>query len=205
MTGQRIDRVKSEEGRQGLVFGLLFRVAKQFGSGWVPVLDPTGVVHDDDRVGRIGERQRHALQRLGYLRLDRHFLVRRGLYRDDRIVRLTSNDSCLIGVAAWGRELMDNHVRPQADLLFCENALVPKFVGRMEHMRSHWRKLRHRMTLEGLPAVGRLPFKNVRRRERSDIHSLFSSTALSDRVLGMYERDFQTVYRDYSVEQLLQV
>jgi len=101
-------------------------------------------------------------------------------------------------------ELMDNHVRPQADLLFCENALVPKFVGRMEHMRSHWRKLRHRMALEGLPAVGRLPFKNVRRRGRSDIHSLFSSTALIDRVLCMYERDFQTFYRDYSVEQLLQ-
>ena len=42
-------------------------------------------------------------------------------------------------------ELMDNHVRPQADLLFCDDNLVPKFVGRIEHMRSHW-KLRRRMT-----------------------------------------------------------
>ena len=100
-------------------------------------------------------------------------------------------------------ELMDNHVRPQADLLFCEGTLVPKFVGRMEHMRSHWRKLRRRMTLEGLPAVGRLPFKNVRRSDRSDIQSLFSSTAVIDQVMRIYERDFQSFYCDYSVEQLL--
>ena len=98
---------------------------------------------------------------------------------------------------------MDNHVRPQADLLFCDDNLVPKFVGRMEHMRSHWRKLRRRMTLEGLPAVGRLPCKNVRRHDRSDIQSLFSSTAVIDQVMCTYEKDFQSFYRDYSVEQLL--
>ncbi len=101
-------------------------------------------------------------------------------------------------------EDMDNHLRPQTDLLVCEDDLVPKFVGRMEHMRRHWQKLRKRMKLEGLPQVGRLPYKNVRRREKNDIRDLFSSTALVDRALSIYEKDFQTFYRDYSVDQLLQ-
>ena len=43
----------------------------------------------------------------------------------------------------------------------------------------------------------------MRRRDRSDIQSLFSSTALIDQVMRVYEKDFQTFYCDYSVEQLL--
>ena len=107
-------------------------------------------------------------------------------------------------IASTATEEMDNHVRPQTDLLCWDNNLVPKFVGRMEHMRRHWLKLRGRMKLERLPPVGRLPYKNVRRRQKTDIRDLFSSTALVDRVLSVYEKDFQTFYGDYSVDQLLQ-
>ena len=106
-------------------------------------------------------------------------------------------------LSATASEEMDNHIRPQSDLLFDGDRLVPKFVGRMEHMRRHWRKLRRRMTLEQLPPIGRLPTKNVRRKGKSDIHLFFTKTALIDRVLDIYEKDFQTFYHQYTLEQLL--
>ena len=98
---------------------------------------------------------------------------------------------------------MDNHVRPQAEMLLCANKLVPKFVGRMEHMNDHWRRLRRRMKLEGLPTLGAIPQKNVRREGRSDIRVLFHSAALIDKVIERYEEDFKHFYGDYSVDALL--
>jgi len=106
-------------------------------------------------------------------------------------------------LSATASEDMDNHIRPQSDLLFDGDRLVPKFVGRMEHMRKHWIKLRKRMKLEELPQVGRLPTKNVRRTGKSDIRNFFTRTALIDRVLNIYEKDFQTFYHQYTLEQLL--
>ena len=100
-------------------------------------------------------------------------------------------------------ELMDNHVRPQAEMLLCANKLVPKFVGRMEHMSDHWPHLRRRMKKEGLPTLGRLPLKNVRRDGRSDIRNLFNSSSLVNKVLERYEQDFKTFYSDYTVDELL--
>ena len=100
-------------------------------------------------------------------------------------------------------DLMDNHVRPQAEMLLSDNKLVPKFVGRMEHMNDHWRRLRRRMKLEGLPSLGAIPQKNVRREGRNDIRILFHSTALIDMVIERYEGDFNRFYSDYSVDVLL--
>ena len=100
-------------------------------------------------------------------------------------------------------ELMDNHVRPQAEMLLSDNKLIPKFVGRMEHMTDHWRRLRRRMKLEGLPTLGVIPQKNVRREGRSDIRVLFHSTALIDMVIERYEQDFKRFYSDYSLDRLL--
>ena len=100
-------------------------------------------------------------------------------------------------------EHMDNHVLPQADMLLYANTLVPKFVGRMEHMSDHWPRLLRRMRKEGLPTLGRLPFKNVRRDGKSDIRNLFNSSGLVNKVLERYEQDFKTFYSDYTVEELL--
>lgn len=100
-------------------------------------------------------------------------------------------------------EIMDNHIRPQADMLFFANRLIPKFVGRMEHMSDHWQELRRRMRKEGLPTLGKLPLKNVRRDGRSDIRDLFNSTSLIDKVLERYELDFKKFYSKYSVNDLL--
>ena len=100
-------------------------------------------------------------------------------------------------------DLMDNHVRPQAEMLLSDNKLVPKFIGRMEHMTDHWRRLRRRMKLEGLPTLGAIPQKNVRREGRSDIRVLFHSTELIDMVVERYEQDFKRFYSDYSLDLLL--
>ena len=100
-------------------------------------------------------------------------------------------------------DLMDNHVRPQAEMLLSDNKLVPKFIGRMEHMTDHWRRLSRRMKLEGLPTLGAIPQKNVRREGRSDIRVLFHCTTLIDMVIERYEQDFKRFYSDYSLDLLL--
>lgn len=98
---------------------------------------------------------------------------------------------------------MDNHVRPQSEILIENNKLVPKFVGRIEHIDDHWKRLRKRMRLEGLPVLGFLPQKNVRRNSRADVSDYFKSTSLIDLVLERYCIDFQEFYGQYEVTQLL--
>ena len=98
---------------------------------------------------------------------------------------------------------LDNHVRPQSDILMAHDILVPKFVGRMEHINEHWRALRRRMKRENLPNLGRLPHKNIRRQGREDILSYFHTTKLIDAVLERYSQDFERFYAAYSVDELL--
>ena len=98
---------------------------------------------------------------------------------------------------------LDNHVRPQSDMLLARDILVPKFVGRMEHINEHWQALRKRMKRENLTVLGRLPRKNIRRKGRGDILERFNSTKLVDAVLERYAQDFEYFYSAYSVDNLL--
>ena len=98
---------------------------------------------------------------------------------------------------------IDNHVRPQSEILLTDNKIVPKFVGRIEHIDSDWRQLRKRMRLEGLPTLGYLPQKNVRRDSRTDIADYFKTTELVDLILDRYAVDFQTFYAAYNIDQLV--
>ena len=100
-------------------------------------------------------------------------------------------------------EELDNHVKPQSDMLLAGDILVPKFVGRMEHINEHWRALRRRMRRENLPTLGKLPSKNVRRKGREDILNRFNTTDLIDTVLERYSQDFERFYAAYSVDELL--
>ena len=59
------------------------------------------------------------------------------------------------------------------------------------------------MKLEGLPALGRLPQKNVRRDNHTDIKDYFKTTILIDKVLERYAIDFKKFYADYSVDNLI--
>ena len=98
---------------------------------------------------------------------------------------------------------MDNHIRPQAEILITDKKLVPKFVGRMEHIDDHWKRLRKRMKLEGLPTLGLLPQKNVRRDDRTDIGNYFKTSILIDQVLERYAIDIKRFYADYSIDKLI--
>ena len=98
---------------------------------------------------------------------------------------------------------MDNHIRPQAEILITDKKLVPKFVGRMEHIDDHWKRLRKRMKLEGLPTLGLLPQKNVRRDDRTDIGNYFKTSILIDQVLERYAIDIKRFYGDYSIDKLI--
>ena len=99
--------------------------------------------------------------------------------------------------------LLDNHVRPQAEILTTDNKIVPKFIGRLEHIDNHWRQLRRRMKFEGLPTLGFLPRKNVRRDNRRDIANYFKTTKLIDLILERYSVDFEKFYEPYDVDQLV--
>ena len=98
---------------------------------------------------------------------------------------------------------MDNHIRPQAEILITDKKLVPKFVGRMEHIDDHWNRLRNRMKLEELPTLGHLPKKNIRRDNRKDIRYYFDTSALIDQVLERYALDIKKFYGDYSIDKLI--
>ena len=98
---------------------------------------------------------------------------------------------------------LDNHVRPQAEILLADKKIVPKFVGRMEHIDIHWRQLRKRMRFEGLPTLGLLPQKNVRRDNRGDILDYFKKTAIIDLVVERYAIDLKRFYGPYNIDQLL--
>ena len=98
---------------------------------------------------------------------------------------------------------MDNHIRPQAEILITDKKIVPKFVGRMEHIDDHWKRLRKRMKLEGLPTLGLLPQKNVRRDDRKDIGHYFKTSTLIDQVLERYAIDFKRFYGNYSIDKLI--
>ena len=98
---------------------------------------------------------------------------------------------------------LDNHIRPQSEILLVDDKIVPKFVGRLEHIDNHWKQLRKRMKLEGLPILGSLPQKNVRRTNRNDIVDYFKSTALIDLTLERYADDFKKFYAQYKIDQLI--
>ncbi len=100
------------------------------------------------------------------------------------------------------REL-DKHVRPQSDNLLARNNLVPKFVGRIDHINEHWQAPSRRMKRENIPGLGRLPRKNIQCQGRDDILERYNSTKLVDALLERYAQDFECFYSAYSVVNLL--
>ena len=97
---------------------------------------------------------------------------------------------------------MDIHLLPQSTILCAGVRLVPKFVGRMEHMDEHWTLLQRRMRREGLPALGKLPQKNVRRVSGSPLTDYFNDKHLISSVADRYQQDLQLFYADSSIESL---
>ncbi|MDI9405080.1 MAG: sulfotransferase family protein [Chitinophagaceae bacterium] len=97
---------------------------------------------------------------------------------------------------------LDVHLLPQSAILCLEGVCVPRFVGRMEAMADHWQLLRRRMRQAGLPALGKLPTKNVRRSDHSDLSGHFSHPHRVDLVLRRYRQDVELFYGDQNLERL---
>ena len=97
---------------------------------------------------------------------------------------------------------MDNHIRPQAEILITDKKLTPKFAGRIEHIDDYWKKLRNRMKFEDLPTLGPLPKKNVRRNDRKYISHYFKTSAWIDKALKRYEIGINRFHGSNSIYNL---
>jgi len=105
-------------------------------------------------------------------------------------------------VAATADADLDVHLLPQSSILCVEGVPVPGFIGQMEAMAEHWQLLRQRMRQAGLPALGKLPSKNVRRAGGSDLGQYFSDDSLITLARDRYQQDVEVFYGDYPLEQL---
>lgn len=105
-------------------------------------------------------------------------------------------------VCATTDENMDIHLLPQSSILCTDEHLVPKFIGWMEHINIHWQMLQQRMQQEGLPELGKLPHKNMRRASGSRLTDYFSNQSLISKVATRYSRDLEFFYSDSSISDL---
>lgn len=111
-------------------------------------------------------------------------------------------ESFLEVVAGTDDADLDVHLLPQSTILCLDAVIVPTFVGKLEAMPKHWQVLRRRMRQWGLPALGRLPSKNVRRVDTTDLSSYFNSDRTIDLALKRYRQDVELFYPDQPIEQL---
>ena len=105
-------------------------------------------------------------------------------------------------VAATADADLDVHLLPQSSILCVEGVPVPGFIGQMEAMAEHWQLLRRRMRQAGLPALGKLPSKNVRRASGSDLSQYFSYDCLIALARDRYRQDVELFYGEHQLEQL---
>ncbi|MEB3201670.1 MAG: sulfotransferase family protein [Synechococcus sp.] len=124
-----------------------------------------------------------AMQRMG--------LARQMSFRDFLAVVASTPDADL-----------DVHLLPQTSMLCVDGIPVPGFIGQMEAMADHWQLLRRRMRQAGLPALGKLPTKNMRRGGDSDLTGHFNDDTLIDLALGRYRDDVRLFYGDHDLAQL---
>jgi hypothetical protein len=97
---------------------------------------------------------------------------------------------------------LDVHLLPQSTILYHDGVLVPDFIGKLEAIDAHWMALRQRLRQLGLPALGRLPSKIVRRSGETDLSQLFNSKRLISQVFERYKEDFELFYPDQPLASL---
>jgi hypothetical protein len=105
-------------------------------------------------------------------------------------------------VASTADADLDVHLLPQSTILCSGNTPIPGFIGKMEAMADHWLRLRRRMRQAGLPALGKLPSKNVRRAGDTDLSGYFQDDRLIERALARYGDDVRLFYADQDLELL---
>ena len=97
----------------------------------------------------------------------------------------------------------DVHLMPQYFILQSGEHLVPKFIGRMEHISEHWGILRKRLLRRGIRIAKSLPEKNVRRIGRNSLRSYFHKPDIIEKFLQIYGQDVKLFYSDTSIDDLI--
>ncbi len=97
---------------------------------------------------------------------------------------------------------LDVHLLPQSRILCANGTPVPDFIGQMEAMAEHWQVLRRRMRQAGLPPLGKLPSKNVRRGGDTDLSGHFSGDTVIELALRRYGGDVRLFYPNHDIEAL---
>ncbi|MCP9888267.1 sulfotransferase family protein [Cyanobium sp. ATX 6A2] len=97
---------------------------------------------------------------------------------------------------------LDVHLLPQSTILCCNDVVVPAFIGKLEVMDDHWKALRRRLRQLGMPALGRLPSKNVRRSGDMDLRDHFNTDHLIQKAFERYRMDVELFYPEQPLESL---
>tara|TARA_B100000674_G_scaffold89552_1_gene62098 strand:+ start:1999 stop:2694 length:696 start_codon:yes stop_codon:yes gene_type:complete len=107
-------------------------------------------------------------------------------------------------VASTRDDDLDVHLLPQSSILCLNGELIPNFIGHLETMQEDWIKLQQELNREGLPKLGRLPEKNVRRNsDHRDVPRYFQDSNLVRLVSERYGNDLSIFYGNHSNEQLI--
>ena len=108
-------------------------------------------------------------------------------------------------VASTSDDKLDIHLLPQSIILCLERQVIPNFVGHLETMDQDWRSLQQQLRREGLPELGALPEKNVRRvSDHRDVPDYFKDPGLVRIVTERYGDDIELFYGNKTTEQLIQ-
>ena len=109
-------------------------------------------------------------------------------------------------VASTSDENLDVHLLPQCTILCIDGQLIPNFIGHLETMREDWEALQKAMLREGLPSLGNLPEKNVRRSaDHGDVIHYFKDPGLIKTVVNRYGEDIERFYAGQTIEQLIKI
>ena len=107
-------------------------------------------------------------------------------------------------VASTRDDDLDVHLLPQSSILCLNGELIPNFIGHLETMQEDWIKLQQELSREGLPKLGRLPEKNVRRNsDHRDVPHYFQDPNLVRLVSERYCNDLSIFYGNHSNQQLI--
>jgi len=120
------------------------------------------------------------------------------------LTRNMSFGSFLEVIEATKHEKLDVHLLPQSKILCVERQLVPNFVGHLENMEQDWGKLQQQLRREGLPKLGVLPEKNIRRESKErDVPRYFEDSGIIRRASEIYGEDCEWFYKDKTIDQLI--
>ena len=106
-------------------------------------------------------------------------------------------------VASTSDDELDIHLLPQSKILCLDGQLIPDFIGRFEEMNEDWNKLNNILKREGLPNLGMLPRKNIRRTsDKRDTACYFEDRGFVHTATQRYRDDFERFYTNRAAEEL---